>query len=124
MVQTEISQVSQECNQWREQLHSYRDELNMLYKKLHEAAAKPLSKDHLIDIEHFQNQFHIQLINVHDVKQKSKELSRKVQYYVANNSEVGEDTYHDYEQLSDDYQVITRTIDELKADFNRFISSV
>lgn len=124
MVQTEISQVSRECNQWREQLHSYRDELNMLNKQLHQVASKSLSKDHLIDIERFQNQFHIQLINVHDVKQKSKELSRKVEYHIANRSDVGEDTYQQYEQLSDDYHAISHTIDELRTDFNRFISSI
>ena len=123
MVQTEIPQLTKECNQWIEQLHSYRDELNMLNKQLQETASKPLTKEHLTELEHFHNQLHIQLINVHDVKQESKMLNRKVQFQVAA-GEVTDDTYSDYERVSSNYHSLTQTLDELRSDFNRFVSSV
>ena len=72
MVQTDISQLTAECNQWRENLHSHRDDLHHLKHKLQQVAGKPLTKDQLTDLEHFQNQLHIQLINIHIVHHLKK----------------------------------------------------
>jgi chromosome segregation ATPase len=125
MVQTDISQLSQECNQWIEQLHSYRDELNQLNQKLQLTAQRTLTKEDLTELEHFQNQFQIQLINVHDVKQEAKQLSRKVQYHLSNsNSDVPEETYHDYEKVADDYETLENTLSELRNDFQRFVTHI
>ena len=125
MVQTDISQLSQECSQWIEQLHSYRDELNQLNQQLQQTAARPLSKEDLTELEHFQNQFQIQLINVHDVKQEAKQLNRKVQYQLSSsNQEVSEETYHDYEKVADDYETLEHTLTELRSDFQRFVTHV
>lgn len=125
MVQTDISQLSRECSQWIEQLHSYRDELNQLNRQLQQTATRSLTREDLTELEHFQNQFHIQLINVHDVKQEAKQLSRKVQYQLStNNTDVSEETYHDYEKVADEYEILGQTISELKTDFNRFVTSV
>ncbi len=125
MVQTDISQLSQECSQWIEQLHSYRDELNQLNQQLQQTAARPLSKEDLTELEHFQNQFQIQLINVHDVKQEAKQLNRKVQYHLSSSStDVSEETYHDYEKVADDYETLAHTLAELRNDFQRFVTHV
>lgn len=125
MVQTDISQVSEECSQWIEQLHSYRDELNELNQKLQQTAARPLSKEDLTELEHFQNQFQIQLINVHDVKQEAKQLNKKVQYQLStSNRNVSEETYHDYEKVADDYESLEHTLTELRDDFQRFVTHV
>ncbi len=125
MVQTDISQLSQECIQWIEQLHSYRDELNKLNQQLQNTASRPLSKDDLTELEHFQNQFQIQLINVHDVKLEAKQLNRKVQYQLStSNMDISEETYHDYEKVADDYETLEHTIAELRNEFNRFVTHV
>ena len=125
MVQTDISQLSQECNQWIEQLHSYRDELNQLNQQLQNTASRPLSKDDLTELEHFQNQFQIQLINVHDVKLEAKQLNRKVQYQLSNsNMDISEETYHDYEKVADDYETLEHTIADLRNEFKRFVTQV
>ncbi len=125
MVQTDISQLSQECNQWIEQLHSYRDELNQLNQQLQNTATRPLSKEDLTELEHFQNQFQIQLINVHDVKLEAKQLNRKVQYQLSNsNMDVSEETYHDYEKVADDYETLEHTISDLRNEFKRFVTHV
>lgn len=125
MVQTDISQLSQECSQWIEQLHSYRDELNQLNQQLQQTAQRPLSKEDLTELEHFQNQFQIQLINVHDVKQEAKQLNRKVQYQLSSSSmDVSEETYHDYEKVADDYESLEHTLTELRSDFQRFVTQI
>jgi chromosome segregation ATPase len=125
MVQTDISQLSQECNQWIEQLHSYRDELNQLNQQLQNTATRPLTKEDLTELEHFQNQFQIQLINVHDVKLEAKQLNRKVQYQLStSNMDISEETYHDYEKVADEYETLEHTIAELRNEFNRFVTHV
>jgi hypothetical protein len=125
MVQTDISQLSQECNQWIEQLHFYRDELNQFNQQLQNTATRPLSKEDLTELEHFQNQFQIQLINVHDVKLEAKQLNRKVQYQLStSNMDVSEETYLNYEKVADDYETLEHTIAELRNEFNRFVTHV
>jgi chromosome segregation ATPase len=125
MVQTDISQLSQECSQWIEQLHSYRDELNQLNLQLQQTAQRTLNKEDLTELEHFQNQFQIQLINVHDVKQEAKQLSRRVQYQLSTSKrDVSDETYHDYEKVADNYGTLEHTLSELRSDFSRFVTSI
>ena len=125
MVQTDISQLSRECNEWRERLHSYRDEFNQLKSKLQQAVNKSLSKDQLTDLEHYQNQLHIQLINIHDLKQAVKAHDRKVNFEVATNGgQATDEVYADHESLYEEYQSLEQTLNDLRSDLNRFVSSL
>ena len=125
MVQTDISQLSKECNQWRERLHSYRDEFNQLKSNLQKAVNKSLSKDQLTDLEHYQNQLHIQLINIHDLKQAVKAHDRKVNFEVATNGgQVTDEVYADHENLYEEYQSLEQTLNDLRSDFSKFVSSL
>ena len=72
MVQTEISQLSAECSEWRQILRNYREEFHNCEKALTETCKQSLSKDLLTKVERFQNQFDIQLRNIHDLKQTIK----------------------------------------------------
>lgn len=124
MVQTDITQLSKECNEWRERLHSYRDEFNHLQRRLQQMALKSLSKDQLTHLEHYQNQLHIQLINIHDLKQSVKTHERKVQFEVSNNGQVEDDTIAQHENLYEDYHTLEQTLGDLRNDFNSFIGSL
>ena len=79
MVQVETSQLTGECNSWRENLRQYRDEFSKDKIKLQDAVSQPLSKEQLQDVEHLHNQFHIQLINIHDLKHAIKAHDAKDQ---------------------------------------------
>ena len=85
MVQTDTSQLSGECSTWRQTLRSYREEFSQDKIRLQQAVSHTLHKDHLQDVEHLQNQFHIQLINIHDLKQAIKVHDRKVNYETETN---------------------------------------
>jgi hypothetical protein len=125
MVQTDISQLSKECNQWRERLHSYRDEFNQLKSKLQQAVNKSLSKDQSTDLEHYQNQLHIQLINIHDLKQAVKAHDKKVNFEVATNGgQVTEEVYADHENLYEEYQSLEQILNDLRNDLNKFVGSL
>jgi benzoyl-CoA reductase/2-hydroxyglutaryl-CoA dehydratase subunit BcrC/BadD/HgdB len=123
MVTVDISQLSGECNTWRDSLRSYREELNQLKKQLQHAAGKSLSKEQLHDVEHYHNQFHIQLINIHDLKQSIKAHDRRVQFETAANSgQLTEDTLAEHERLFEEYQNLDHTLKSLRDEFGDFVN--
>ncbi len=100
MVTTEVAQLSQECNAWRETLRSFRDEFHQMKQQLQEKAKGHTHKEDLLQVEHLDNQLHIQLINIHDLKQAIKQHDKKVLLEVAQNeSGISESTLLDHERL-------------------------
>ena len=120
MVQTDISQNAAECAEWRQILRSFRDEFSHDKKELENLCRTFLSKDQLYEVEHFYNQFHIQLINIHDLKQTIKAHERRLQL----ESTPSEAMLGQHEELYDKFSTMESTLQELRADFNRFRSQV
>jgi hypothetical protein len=122
MVQADISQLSAECNSWRETLRNYRDQFTASKNRLQEVASHSLSKEELTDVEHYQNQFHIQLINIHDLKQSIKNHDRKVSTEVAvRQGQVTDETLADHENLHDEYVQLEHTLQDLRTEFDGFL---
>ena len=121
MVQTDLSQLAAECKDWLQILRNYREEFQTSKKSLQEVSRKTLSKDQLLDLEHFDNQFHIQLINIHDLKQSIKTHERKVE--VESSAEIKEDTYTMHEELLNEFLGLENTLQELRNEFKTFISA-
>ena len=123
MVQVETSQLTAECNAWREALRQYREELTRDKSQLQETARQPLSKDQLQDVEHLHNQFHIQLINIHDLKHgikvHGKAIEQQMNMY---NGQLKEETLAEHENLFDQYQNLYQTLQELRAKLERYLS--
>ena len=122
MVQTDISQLTAECTDWRQILRNYREEFHEYEKALQEICRKTLSKDQLVNVEHFDNQFHIQLINIHDLKQSIKSHERKIDFETSN-GDVSEDTYKAHEEILNDFLMLENSLQELRSEFGNFISA-
>ena len=123
MVQADIAQLSGECNTWRETLRQHRDELNQNKNRLQQVASQALSKEKLQEVEHLHNQFHIQLINVHDLKQAIKMHDRKLSLEVsANDGQVNEETLAQHESILDEYQTLEHTLSNLQEEFDSFLA--
>jgi hypothetical protein len=120
VAQVDISQLSKECSQWRDSLRSYRENIGKYQEKLQKLVSTPLSKEDLKEVEHFHNQFHIQLINIHDLKQSIKMYDRK--FNLANGQQLDEETLHEKEKLSGEYEFLTSTIKDLGTGFDQLIS--
>ena len=121
MVQADISQLSRECNTWRDALRAFRDEFTQCKHKLQQLASRPLSKDDLTEVEHYHNQFHIQLINIHDLKQSIKNHERKVNLEIdAHSGQLNEGTLNDHENLYDQYQSLEHRLLDLREEFSNF----
>lgn len=123
MVQVDISQLSAECNTWRDQLRHYKDEFSRDEMTLRETVNQALSKDQLQEVEHLHNQFHIQLINIHDLKQTIKTHDRKMQFEkVAFNGYVNEDSLSRHEELLGEYQSLEQTLLGLRDEFTDYLN--
>ena len=123
MVQVDISQLCGECNAWREQLRGYREDISKDEATLRQIAGQQLSKEQLLDVEHLHNQFHIQLINIHDLKQAIKAHDRKMNFEkMAFNGNVNEDSYSRHESLSQDYGSLAQTLQNLREEFKTFVT--
>ena len=122
MVQVDISQLSGECNAWRERLRINREEFNNNEARLRQAAGQQLSKEQLQDVEHLHNQFHIQLINIHDLKQAIKTHDRKINFEkAAFNGMANEDSLARHEELLDELQSLEQTLEDLRGEFDVFL---
>jgi benzoyl-CoA reductase/2-hydroxyglutaryl-CoA dehydratase subunit BcrC/BadD/HgdB len=122
MVQVDISQLSGECNAWRDKLRNHREEFNNHEAKLRQVAGQQLSKEQLQDVEHLHNQFHIQLINIHDLKQAIKTHDRKINFEkAAFNGKANEDSLARHEELHDELQSLEQTLEELRSQFDNFL---
>ena len=125
MVTADISQLTAECNTWRQQMRQYREEFTQLKNQLRQIAQKVTQKDQLTDVDHFENQFHIQLINIHDLKHSIRNHDLKATAEkMLRNGQVSDTTWAEHEQLFDDYQRLGHMLQELKAGFRNFIAKL
>jgi hypothetical protein len=121
MVTTEVAQLSQECNAWRETLRSLRDEFHQMKQQLQEKAKGHTHKEDLLQVEHLDNQLHIQLINIHDLKQAIKQHDKKVLLEVAQSeSGISESTLLDHERLFDAYTSLDNTLQDIRHEYDLF----
>jgi len=125
MVTTDISQLTAECNTWRQQMRNYREEIMHLKNQLRQIAMKVTSRDQLRDVDHYENQFHIQLINIHDLKHSIKVHDYKTMIArQQNNGHLNHTTMAEHEHLFGEYCRLQSLLDELKDRFNNFVSKL
>ncbi|MCO5237568.1 MAG: hypothetical protein M9933_15010 [Chitinophagaceae bacterium] len=122
MVISDIAQFSEECNNWREALRSQREEFTRMKSELQQVAAHITNKEVLKDIEHYENQFDIQLTNIRDLKQSIKSYNKApVPEMVPDKGFVPEVVSSGYKKLSADYQHLRERLGEIKNEFQQFL---
>lgn len=125
MVTSEVSQLTGECNAWIDNLKKYRHEFTELNEQLPSIAGRQTNKDILLEIEHLHNQLHIQLVNIHDLKQKIKMHNNLIALEKAgNNGRISESLLQRHEELFDEYQTLENMLSELKSRYSEFLKFV
>jgi ABC-type phosphate transport system auxiliary subunit len=77
--------------------------------------------DVLAEVEHYHNQFYIQQINIHDLKQAIKQHDRRLQLeeqLVA--GQQSPETIQEHKELHSQYEVLKQTLNELRSAFMQF----
>lgn len=108
---------------WTKGLEFYRDELDLMSKRLMDISVKNTSEEPSKGVEHFQNQFIIQQKNIsdlrHGVRNYVKGLSNDAKDHGGHVDEIfltqGNDLREKYEQLE-------QIMNSLRREFNAFLS--
>ena len=118
MVQEEISELLSEGKSWKDSLVSYRENFVQSQKNLLEIASGSLSRDKLSDLERFQNQFYIQLLNIHDVK---RDIKNHIHHLISEATvKTSEDLKADHENLKSSYEDLVASLNEVNKEFKVF----
>ena len=117
LTETQPQQLLDEARNWIDHLVPYVQNINELKNTFYKWAAGKSDHDVLVQIEHYHNQFHIQLINLHDLKHAIRFHMKEV--------DLMPDAEHTakHQQLEEQYDFLINDLDQLKADFTAFISN-
>jgi hypothetical protein len=117
LTETQHQQLLDEAKKWIDHLASYVEDINESKNKFYKWAAGKSDHDTLVQIEHYHNQFHIQLINLHDIKHEIRLHMKSV------NLHPDADHSLEHQKLEEEYEFLVHDLDKLKADFAAFISA-
>lgn len=122
---TEVGQLASECTLWIDTLKSFKQKFTSHRNLLHEHAANQTQHDVLLEVEHLYNQFHIQLINIHDLKQAIKRHMQNIAFEKSrNNGNMSDDILAKHEYLYDEYQRLETTLQIISREFDRFLKYI
>lgn len=125
MVQTDLTQLTRECNSWRETLRNFRTDLTSYKTQLQGVVARPISRSDMPQVEHYANQIEIQLRNINQLKHEIKDHERSVSWEQGKSSgNVSDSTWSQHEALLDRYEVLEHTLVELKDEFGTFMKKL
>jgi hypothetical protein len=119
MVTSVNNHVDQECQEWIEVLRNDRSLLIEQQATLQSmVASNKIPHDQLPSVDHFENQFDIQLTNVNHLKHAIKEHLHTLE--VTPSTQLSAPHFTVHESLSDQFQGLSSTIDKLKLEFSNF----
>jgi hypothetical protein len=124
MVTTDIAQLSGECLNWKNTLRDKKTELLSLKEKLQILSSDLHDKNKLQDLEHLQNQFYIQLINVHDLKHAIKEHEQIACWEKEKKGQATDATWAAHEDLHSQYNHLQHTISHIRQEFKHFVAKL
>lgn len=105
-----------ECMEWEMGLSDHKEKINMMKEELTTASNEKKGNEDQIKIEHFQNQFHIQLINIHDlehaIKKHMEEADRHPEYRFK----------EPHEGLKEKFDGLVKDLNNLEKEFKLFLS--
>ncbi|HQQ94072.1 MAG TPA: hypothetical protein PLQ93_05925 [Bacteroidia bacterium] len=110
-----------ENKEWTSKLKFYKEELEILKKRLAEIAARNNQSDVLKEVEHFQNQFIVQRNNIdeiaHAVNLNEEALIDEVK---KNPVAVDRRKVNDHAHERDLVESLEKSLNDIRSEFNRF----
>jgi hypothetical protein len=120
---TNTTIVNAEHQAWLKGLDFYKEDIHILEKRLLEIAVKNSAFEARQGIEHFQNQFLVQLNNISELKHTVKEhISTYGKTMELAEEVVENEKLADHENLKDAYLSFEKIVNELRQEFNIFLA--
>lgn len=124
-MEKKIFEMHQEHAEWLNKLSFYKDELKVMNNRLSEIAKKNTSGDILAQVEHFQNQFVVQDEQLGILKHNINEHEEYLQHRLDANPVAAEhQSSSDSPQIRESVESFERIFNELRHEFNQFLSKV
>ena len=115
LTETQPQQLLDEARNWIDHLVPYVQNINELKNTFYKWAAGKSDHDVLVQIEHYHNQFHIQLINIHDLKHEIKHHLKEAERHPTFGHRIPH--HHMKEKLD----LLENDINRLEDEFHAFI---
>ncbi|MCG9900778.1 MAG: hypothetical protein MUF12_00365 [Sediminibacterium sp.] len=109
--------ILQECQDWYKTLVQYKEKIQHLKNELYLFAPGITDHDTLVEVEHYHNQFHIQLINLHDVKHEIRHHVVEAERH----PNFGHRIPH--HQIKEKLDFLLKDLDQLENNFHNFIQA-
>src|SRR5690606_35604897 len=106
-----------ECTTWVNTLRIKRTEFTSLREKLQKLSTNLQDKETLKDLEHLQNQFYIQLINIHDLKHAIKDHEQIGNWEKKQKGQLTDATVSAHEDIAMQYDQLMETLDHVQEEF-------
>ena len=115
--------ITSEKSSWLRGIEFYEDEIKIMRKRLSEISNANTAREVKKNVEQFQNQF-----NVHD--EQLRKLRHSVNNHAINisndfenhNGQIERTTVTEHDTMRDDYVNTEKLFNEMRHDFNRFLS--
>jgi hypothetical protein len=125
MQTTGSKHLTNEYQSWQNALGFYKDELGVYKNRLTEVAGKNTAQETMQQVEHFQNQFLIQVKSIdtlnHDIKIHLNEMAGTLQDSAGH---VSQAQLAAQAQLKERYETESKVFASLKVEFTQFLSKV
>jgi len=115
VTETQQRSIVDECHQWHDVLVSYREKIHQLKNELYYFAPGKTDHDVAMGIEHFHNQFHIQLINVHNLKHEIKYHLKEAERHPTFGHRIP------HHNIKEKYDMLINDLDRLEDEFHSFV---
>jgi predicted RNA-binding protein len=124
MSQNELIYKQHEENvEWSNKLDFYKDEIKILQNRLEEVAEKNNHKEVLALVEQFQNRLIIHRNTVDEIRHKITISEDKLHQEIERNPVATDHRKVEYHQTEkEELQIFEKVFNELREEFNRFVS--
>ena len=123
MSYTDSGHMGVQHNEWLKTLDFYKDELDVLEKRLEEVAVKNTSSEAGVGTEHFQNQFIIQRNNIMELKHTISLHSHRVFEDVKNHAgKVEKALVDEHMEIGDNLEQFEKIFRDLRIEFNLYVT--
>lgn len=118
-----VSNISAEHSSWLRGIEFYQDEIKIMRRRLSDVSNKNTAREVKKRVEQFQNQFkvHEEQLNKlrHSVSSHAKNIDSDL---IAHHGQLERTTVAEHDTMRDDYVNTEKLFNEMRHDFNRFLS--
>lgn len=117
-----VSHITNEHREWLRGIEFYNIEIDILKKRLAEVSQDYTDPAVKAQVEHFQNQFIIQINNLDELRSAIKKHENHLDNDAANHAQhITKETLSEHETLRENYYGLEKIINELRHEFNKFL---